>query len=219
MTTPNLLEQFPKLSFVEPDELEDEWQKRGVFIIPHSIKDIEKLTRVVAGATFAGNTQPLYFLIHSTGGKTVPSWLLSNFIRSYRGPTIGIALGQVCSCAFLLLQSCMIRLALPGSRGLIHSISADYPLTSYNEDEVKLRQELIRAETRSMLEYLAARNPRAKVETLETLARLDESFLLTPESGWVDGMIDKIPPVHPLPTEWMKKIYTQVTQNGQYFVT
>lgn len=35
---PNLLEQFPKLSFIEPDKLAEEWQERGIFAIPHESK-------------------------------------------------------------------------------------------------------------------------------------------------------------------------------------
>lgn len=79
-----------------------------------------------------------------------------------------------------------------------------------------LRQELIRTETMVMLDYLAARNPKVTVETLVTLARLDESFILNPESGWVDGMIDKIPPHHPLPERWQREIRRL---NQPYIVT
>lgn len=215
----------PVLDLPDFAAFEKEWAQHGIFTVPGDIDSNwhKRTVWPVTRACLSGCTQPLVFLINSPGGYTNSAWMILNAIQSYLGPTVGIVAGRASSAAFTILQACKYRFCLPGSTGLIHSVSEEFKLTMFNGKEALARIEKLEEQSRITFEFLASRNPRFTTEQLVQLAQIDTSFPLTVESGWIDAVIPKLYPLHPLPDEWNVKIFGERTSSdlltGHYSVT
>ncbi len=199
----------PELDLPEFDKFEKDWMKRGIFLVPGEI-DKEWHKKVVwptTRACLSGCDQPLVFLINSPGGYTQTAWQVINVLNSYLGPTVGIVVGQAASAAFSILQACKYRFCVPGSTGLIHSASKEFELTMFNEAEAVATIRRLADQSREVFKSLSARNPLVTARQLEEQAQVNMSFPLTVESGWVDAVIQRLYPLHPLPDEWQRKIF------------
>jgi ATP-dependent protease ClpP protease subunit len=199
------LSQLPDFTAKSFQELQDACSRKGIFFLGEVDDSLARVSTRIIAATMAGTAIPLYFLIDSTGGKSTPAWTLYHAIRNYPGPTIGIVVGGACSMAFLILQACSYRFAMPGTSGQIHSKNSRPLITAYNAEEVKFRQEQVMVGTRTMLEHLSVHG-NMSLKDLEALAQLDEPFYFTEGGNWCDGIINLIPPLYPLPEPWGEMI-------------
>lgn len=199
------LSQLPDLVAKPFPELQNSFSKKGIFLIGDIGDSLDHVSAQILAATITGSNTPLYFLIDSAGGKSTTGWAIHHAIRNYPGPTIGIVVGEAYSMAFLILQACSYRFALPGTSGLIHSTNSKPLITAYNAAEIKFRQEQVVIGTKTMLEHLSVHG-KMDLPELEALARLDEPFYFTEDSRWCDGIINFIPPFYPLPEPWNSQI-------------
>jgi ATP-dependent protease ClpP protease subunit len=199
-----LLNSLPKLPQCDFEKLREQAAERGVFILKGVTPKTAAIYRPIWHAGLAGSTQPIYIIIDSEGGDVIPAWKLVNAIRHYPGPTIGVVMNEVGSSAMLILQACKLRLALPGSHGLVHSTSQEIYIEAYNQANVKHTQDQAVIATDEMLDFLSKRTGVSR-KKLIALSKLDDSFNLN-NTPFIDGVIEYIPPWHPLPKKWCKKL-------------
>ena len=204
------IDDLTELPRHDAKEIMKKLERRGIYLLLSSIKEdicnIEEAIVLSWSDKETAKKTPLYFLIDSQGGEALEGWSIYNKIRNYPGPTIGVVLGKAYSIAFLILQACKFRFALPGTYGLIHSIRIDKKITAYNAEEIESVVKRVARLTEEMLMELHEKTG-MPIEELNTLAKIDNTFNLSHYgTAFIDATIRLVPPFNPLPDEWLAKI-------------
>lgn len=70
------------------------------------------------------SAEPIRFDIDSAGGDANAAMYLGDVIRSLRSPVVGVDVGYAASAAFVILQACDERVALPNARLMFHPVTS-----------------------------------------------------------------------------------------------
>lgn len=132
------------------------------------------------------SADPIRLDIDSNGGDANVAMYIGDVIRSLRSPVIGVDVGFAASSAFVVLQACDVRAALPNARLMFH------PVTSKIEiDQPDLRFRIAHGKRlyEQSLKDLAERS-KQPLQKLRRWARMERMFCAT--EALELGLIDRI---------------------------
>ncbi len=118
------------------------------------------------------SSEPIRFDIDSSGGDANAAVYLGDVIRSLRSPVIGVDVGYAASAAFMILQACDERVALPNARVMFHPVSSKVEI---DQPDLRFRIAHSKRLHEQGLKDLAERS-KQPVSKLRRWARMERMF-------------------------------------------
>jgi len=153
--------------------------------------------------------QPIILMITSPGGKVSSGLSIVDTIGFIRSPVVGICAGQCSSMATVILASCDVRLALPNSRIMVHSLSVAIGKKSIESVFESAKEHEIKNDR---LKKIILDNTTIDSELLDKMFQKDSYFWPEHalEIGLLDGIISSVSDME----DYLKKLKKKVPPRG-----